>query len=342
MEKRLVVASHAAVVAGNRAPYEALSFSVSFWIPSTWTDSYRDYRVVPSEFIRPLPVWGAGRPQRYLPLRIPRSRPDFLVIEEESFSLSAWRFSRWARRRHVPYAVQAAENMNRPLPRVARQLRRKVLRDAQLVIGRSPAALDRVREWGFTGDRALVVHGVEGSPRQAPRPARLVVGFVGRLVSAKGIEDVIELARQHPEWLFRVAGDGERASDLAAVANIECCGPLTAAQMGDFYDSVSIVIVPSRTTPTWTEQFGRVIVEAVYAGRPVVAYATGEIPWVSSTIGSATVDEGDLTGMAREISWWTSLDDDAWRRRLTDMQAAVTVHFSAAAAVAELRRALAL
>lgn len=341
MEKRLVVASHAAVVAGNRAPYEALGIPASFWIPATWTDSYREYHVSATETIHPLSVWGAGRPQRYFPWRIPRSRPDFLIIEEESFSLAAWRYSRWARRRHVPYAVQGAENMNRPLPAIARIIRHQVLRDAQLVIGRSPAALDRVREWGFAGHTALVVHGVEGSPRQPARPSEVVVGFVGRVVSAKGVHDVIELAQQHPEWRFRVAGDGERASDLAGVANIDYCGPLTAAQMAGFYDSVSVVIVPSRSTPTWTEQFGRVIVEAVYAGRPVVAYATGEIPWVSATIGSSTVSEGDVAGLAREISTWTTLDDHEWHRRITDMQAAITVNFSAAAAVAELRRALA-
>ena len=340
MQKRFVVASHAAVVPGNRAPYEALGVPVTFWIPSTWSDSYRDYEIVASSQIRPIAVWGAGRPQRYVPRRIPRDRPDYLVIEEESFSAAAWRLSRWAHRRHIPFAVQAAENLDRPLPRIARFFRQSVLRHADLVMGRSPAAIERVREWGFDGRSALVVHGVDGSPRQQERPAGIVVGFVGRLVSAKGIDDLLALARQHPEWRFRVAGDGERASDIAGIANIEWCGSLPATEMAAFYASVSVVVVPSRTTPTWTEQFGRVIVEAVYAGRPVVAYATGEIPWVSATIGSTVIPEGDVEAMAIEIETWASMNEATWHRQITDMQAAVTVNFSIDAAVAELRRAL--
>ena len=58
-----------------------------------------------------------------------------------------------------------------------------------------------------------------------------------------------------------------------------------------------MLALPSRTTPTWTEQFGRVIIEALASGRPVVAYDSGEIPWVAALTGITLVPEGDVQGL---------------------------------------------
>jgi glycosyltransferase involved in cell wall biosynthesis len=342
VSKRLIVASHAAVVPTNRVPYESLDLSVTWLIPSRWRDAYRRYRIESSDSIHAVSVLASGRPQRYLPLRIPRITGDFLLVEEEAFSLAAWRYSNWATRRGIPFAVQAAENMDRPLPWWVKKLRRRVLEDAALVIGRSPSALERVREWGFSGQGVLVVHGIYAAPRQPEPPVSPIIGVVGRLVTAKGVDDVIALARANPHWKIRVAGDGERSADLAAVANIELVGALNATDMSAFYDSVSVVIVPSRTTATWSEQFGRVIVEAVYAGRPVVAYDSGEIPWVSGVVGSTTVREGDVAALGTAVREWLDMDGDERHRRVTDMQAAITVNFTNEAAVQALSAALGL
>ena len=54
-------------------------------------------------------------------------------------------------------------------------------------------------------------------------------------------------------------------------------------------------------TATWTEQFGRVIVEAHASGAVVAGYATGAIPETAS--GAAILAQGgDVDGLAREVS----------------------------------------
>jgi glycosyltransferase involved in cell wall biosynthesis len=63
------------------------------------------------------------------------------------------------------------------------------------------------------------------------------------------------------------------------------------------------VAVPSRTTRTWAEQFGRVLVEAMLCGRPVVGYESGEIGWVIRTAGGGlVVPEGDVGALAAALA----------------------------------------
>jgi glycosyltransferase involved in cell wall biosynthesis len=47
-----------------------------------------------------------------------------------------------------------------------------------------------------------------------------------------------------------------------------------------FYKDIHALVVPSQTTPSWREQFGRTIVEAVASGRPVIGSSSGSIPEV--------------------------------------------------------------
>ena len=63
--------------------------------------------------------------------------------------------------------------------------------------------------------------------------------------------------------------------------------------------------LPSRTTPTWKEQFGRILIEAMSCGVPVVGSSSGEIPQVGGD-GGLIYPEGDVGALA------------AARRRLGD------------------------
>jgi glycosyltransferase involved in cell wall biosynthesis len=46
-----------------------------------------------------------------------------------------------------------------------------------------------------------------------------------------------------------------------------------------------VLVLPSRTTPTWKEQFGRVLIEAMAYGVPVIGSDSGEIPQVIGKAG---------------------------------------------------------
>ena len=64
--------------------------------------------------------------------------------------------------------------------------------------------------------------------------------------------------------------------------------------MPALYREMDVLVLPSRTTPTWAEQFGKVLCEALLCGTPVIGSSSGEIPWVVTTTGGGLVyPEGD-------------------------------------------------
>lgn len=314
----MTVISHACVVAANQSVYGALSheLQVDIVVPSVWRD---DLRAEPYGFTRqgdsqavfhPVAVFGIGRVQRHIHICSPervlqRLRPDAVIIEEEAFSITAWRWARAARHLGIPYAVQSAENLERRLPLLVRWWERRVLVNSAWVMARSPEAGRRSQRHGASSspERVTVVaHGIDEVSSLEPHARRGVVGFVGRFSDAKGVLDLLELARRSPDLQFEFAGDGPLRSDIEnGPENVRWRGSLSAADLTDFYRSISVLAVPSRTTATWSEQFGRVIIEAQANAAPVVAYDSGEIPWVASETSVRLVTEGDLDALEREL-----------------------------------------
>ncbi len=315
MSSRVVVVSHASVLAANQSVYAELeSFcDVAMIVPRTWKDELRPRRYRSQRLDRfrgllvPVATRGIGRPQRHVALvsceAVLRDLDaSFVIIEEEAFSLAAMRWSKAARAVGVPYAVQAAENLPRSMPRFWQRRVATVLQGAAFVLARSPGALEVVRSWGYQGPATVVPHSVSSVAQTRPTHDQFVLGFVGRLTRAKGVPDIVALIQPDERWRVRVAGDGPLREQLAQLGTrCELLGTLAPEQMGEFYRSVSVVVVPSHTTSTWSEQFGRVIVEAQAQGTPVVAYASGEIPWVASLTAAITVPESDVDSLKNAV-----------------------------------------
>ena len=110
--------------------------------------------------------------------------------------------------------------------------------------------------------------------------------------------------------------------------------------MAAAYAQLDVLALPSRTTPTWKEQFGRVIVEALWCGVPVVGSDSGEIPWlIELTGGGLTFPEGNPTQLAARLSELRASPE--LRRRLTRSgRAAVERLFSVPAASDAFERLL--
>jgi glycosyltransferase involved in cell wall biosynthesis len=71
------------------------------------------------------------------------------------------------------------------------------------------------------------------------------------------------------------------------------------------------LLLVSRSTPTWKEQFGRVIIEAHACETPVIGSNSGAIPEVINE-GGVTVPEGNSANLAEAIKL---LKDDPVLRR---------------------------
>lgn len=91
-------------------------------------------------------------------------------------------------------------------------------------------------------------------------------------------------------------------------------GHLPEEELPAFYRSVDVLAVPSLPTPTWLEQFGRVAVEAMASGVPVVASDSGALPDVVGGAG-VLVPPGDAAALRSAL---LGFDDDAAVARLRE------------------------
>jgi glycosyltransferase involved in cell wall biosynthesis len=320
----VVVVSHAAAVVQNRAVYATLAASgedVRLVAPSRWRDAYAPSGYdVPGDVTGGLPthrvpVVGTGRPQRHAYVvrsaaLLRRLSARIVLIEEEPFSVAAAQWARAARRCGVPYGVQLAETIARDLPRPVERWRDAVLRGSAVVLARSPGAAALATRWGATGEVAVVPHDVEVVPAR-PRPnGAFTVAYVGRLVEEKGVGDLLAAIAQLDDARLVVAGAGPLAPAVEHAGDqVEYLGPLRHDRVGDVFARAHVTCVPSRTTQRWEEQFGRVAVESLVRGVPVVATSTGALPWVLTTAGGGvTVPQRDPSALAAALA---ALRDDA-------------------------------
>lgn len=197
---------------------------------------------------------------------------------------------------------------------------------ANRVIAVSAAVRSHLTPLGLFGRRVVTVRNGLAAREPAPMPGlrrenRRLVAFVGRLNRWKGyelfVDAVTRVADRHPDVDFVVAGDappGEawRTDDLdRRIAEAGLGGRIRALGLVPDGASVSeaadIVVIPS----TWPEPFGLVALEAMRAGRAVVAAAHGGIPEiVEDQVSGVLVPPGDVAALASAIG---SLLDDPQR-----------------------------
>jgi glycosyltransferase involved in cell wall biosynthesis len=359
--RRLLVVSHPAVVSVNQEVYRELDrrgWEVTLVVPKRWRHSYSESQVIPKALdgmegsLRPTPVAFAGSPQRHIYLTrcgsiCQRSRPDVAFVEAEPFSLSAAQWMMTFKRQRVPFGVQCYENIDRELPAPVRWSRTRVLANAAFVAARSPTAVALALRWGALGEVGLAPPAVP-TWQSVPTPdaARtFTVGYAGRLVESKGVIDLLAAVRKLDapvELLF--VGDGELKASLEGQSipgsSVRVLSGLGHDEMPAGYAQLDVLVLPSHTTATWKEQFGRVIVEALSCGVPVVGSDSGEIPWLIELTGGGLIfAEGDRNALAAQLS--RLREDPALRRTLSETgRTAVERLFSVPAATDALGRLL--
>lgn len=353
---RVLVVSHPCVIDINQCVYLELrrrGWELRIVVPARWRHEYRHTDFAPTalagleDALLPLPILLPGRPQRHVyvirPATIVRNvRPDLIFLEQEPFSVAALQWSIAAGRFAVPFGVQADENLNRPFPLLARVIRHRVLRRATFVAARTPSAARLVEVWGARGCIAVAPHAVPTWPLARVEEQRpFTVGFAGRLVPEKGIDDLLAaVSVLEPPVRLLVAGAGPLAQKVEQAAwsglEVEILGGLGHSEMGSIFARMDVLVLPSRTTPTWTEQFGRVLVEALSQRTPVVGSDSGEIPWVIETTGGGLVfPEGQPRRLAEALE--ALRHNPAWRAELGARGAeAVNRLFSVSAAADKL------
>jgi glycosyltransferase involved in cell wall biosynthesis len=91
------------------------------------------------------------------------------------------------------------------------------------------------------------------------------------------------------------------ANDLGLADRVEIRA-VPYDEMPSVFASASCVVLASLPIPTWEEQFGMVLAEAMAAGTPIVASSSGAIPEVLAGSGAALFSPGDWAALADALS----------------------------------------
>lgn len=146
-----------------------------------------------------------------------------------------------------------------------------------------------------------------------------VVGYVGRFVPHKGVETILDaLTGVAAPWraLFVGGGPGQRSLESFAAAHVGRVHVVTGVrhdEVAEWLNAIDVLCVPSRTGKRWREQFGRVLIEAMASGVPVLASDSGEIPYVVGGAGQL-LPERDVAAWASAIQ--RACTDAGWRREV--------------------------
>ena len=157
---------------------------------------------------------------------------------------------------------------------------------------------DTLVRFGIPAERVLhLPNPVEALPAGGPGEGWL---YAGRLTAEKGLEDLLEAARQVPAPLDVYGGGPEAARWRArAPANVRFHGVVDAATLAGALRRTAVVVVPSR----WPENLPYAVLEAQLAGRAVVATAVGGIPeLVEDGVDGALVPPGAPAVLARRVA----------------------------------------
>jgi glycosyltransferase involved in cell wall biosynthesis len=182
---------------------------------------------------------------------------------------------------------------------------------------------DLVRSHGIPGDRILVNPHPFVSREDPGEPvcekARSIV-FVGRLVEQKGAAHLIRaVARIRERCFLTLVGNGPARGELEGLSTdllagrheVNFAGWLSHEDTLQLMRRHQVVAVPS----VWPEPFGRVGVEAMGLGKPVVAFDVGGISeWLVDGRNGYLVPPRDVAALAGALE--RLLDDAPLRQRM--------------------------
>jgi glycosyltransferase involved in cell wall biosynthesis len=255
-------------------------------------------------------------------------KPDIMNIEEEHYSLVT------AQAFHVAKKVGAVplfytwQNIHKNYPPPFSWIERHVFANAGAAVCGNDESIQVLRRKGWQGlsveipqmgvTRQTFLPESDDDAARASRKRALgfsetdfVVLFAGRLVSEKGVQDLIAAAKMlhstdHTKTRkIRVAvlGSGPEADNLKALAQgapVSFHAAVSSNETATWLKTADVLCLPSLTRPNWKEQFGRVLIEAMIAGAVTVGSSSGEIPRVISDCGRI-FPEGDAATLARVL-----------------------------------------
>ncbi len=322
---KLLVLSHACVSSINQQFFAEIEnqtgWEVTIIIPTTWKNDYG--KVIKSERwdkfkgrIINIPVLFSGSiPLHmywawFIPL-LKQLNPDAIYVQHEPYALATMQiYMANALSVRKPITFLSWQNIFKRYPFLFRQIEKFVYQQSFIAFPGSSSVEQVLRQKGFSGDCQFLPYAADPSiyfPRADARDLRaqwqiraeeVVVGYLGRVIEEKGFKTLLNalaLIADLP-WRFVIVGTGDyenqvdqTAAQLGITDRILKLGFIPHGEAPRYLSAFDLLVLPSETQANWKEQFGRVIIEAMACGTPVVGSDSGEIPYLIKETGGGVI-----------------------------------------------------
>jgi glycosyltransferase involved in cell wall biosynthesis len=335
---RILTIGHSYCVALNRAVVREVAanseFQVTVAAPSYFHGDLRPIQMEPEP---------PGSPLRLIPLGTTLSRFihifrydakalrallqdhqfDLVHAWEEPYILAGYQIAHALKNSSARFCFRTAQSYVKSYPPPFGYFERTTLSRAQGWIAGAGLVFEAMVSKGFPKQKGRILNlAVDLSEFRPLPPAERtavlqelglkapVVGFVGRLTKAKGLDVLMQAMEQigaFRPWSLLLLGSGEYQEKVQAWAEKQGWSDRVRiklakhAEVPRYLGSMDLMVAPSQTMKNWREQFGRMLIEAFACGVPVVGSDSGEIPHVIGSAGRV-VPEADVARWSQAIS----------------------------------------
>ena len=277
-------------------------------------------------------------------------RPRYVWIEDEPASLLAWQLGGLKRIYGFELISFSVENMQLSFGEALRSSQTKrYMRHQLLAVATrlSRIMADKVLVCSKDGERLMQERGfrdavlrtpigynpelfkVDDALREQVRRTlgleHFTVAYFGRVVPEKGVEDLIRSLGELKDLKWQLLLDRfssyensfttllEQAIDETGIRERVVFFDAKHHEMPSFMNAADLVVAPSRNTPHFKEQYGRVVPEALACGCEVIVTKAGTLPELVGQEGHV-VDGVDLNHLSYKLR--SIIADEALTSRL--------------------------
>jgi glycosyltransferase involved in cell wall biosynthesis len=239
-------------------------------------------------------------------------QPDIVHIDEEPYNVATWQALYHAKKANAKSLFFSWQNIKRDYVPPFSWGEKWVFNNIDYALVGTDDTGDVMRAKGYQGQMATIPQfGTDSNlfkPADSQTARPFTIGFIARVVPEKGIEVLLRAMTQiQGDWRLRLVSGGSAIDEMKALAQslniaekVEFVGQLPSTDLPSEYHKIDALVLPSLTRPNWKEQFGRVLVEAMASGVPVIGSDSGAIPTVIGDAG-LVVPEGNATALAQSI-----------------------------------------
>ena len=279
-------------------------------------DDESGYKFFPVDLRKPQ-SYGEGFKFFHLFKTIKKINPDVIHVQDEysSFYLAQVIICRnILYTKKIPIICYAAQNIQYKilppsfvfdsLSHFLKRTLRKIIQPMALflnkkyldgVVGTSTEALEIIKKIGANMPMRRIFYGVDFEvfyPKERnicreklgiPKDITLV-GNIGRFDQEKGLQNLVKAVSQLDKYYLMLLGGGAHEPTLQKlIDSLELrkrffhFNNADRLDLVNYYNALSVFVLPSLTTYDWKEQYGRVLVEAMACGLSIVGSSSGAI-----------------------------------------------------------------